>query len=168
MAAFARATGGNFNVCPKLCHVPVRAGSGRCAHSQGLHSATVLEFTDADTLFIVDSLAGMVLAGLATAFGAGLFPIVFGGAAETLPHELATMPTRLAHGIIATMLVALTEIWVTAMVGGLADVGYLLFVDLPGYVNFFPGTVMTLISASAIVLSFWVWLPHRNTANAPS
>lgn len=62
----------------------------------------------------------------------------------------------------------MTAIWVTAMVGGLADVGYLLFVDLPGYVNFFPGTVMTLISASAIVLSFWVWLPNRNTANAPS
>lgn len=138
------------------------------AHAQGLQSATVLEFTDADTLFIVDSVAGMVLAGLATGFGAGLFPIVFGGAAETLPPELATMPTRLAHGNIATMLVALIAIWVTAMVGGLADVGYPLFVDLPGYVNFFPGTVMTLISASAIVLSFWVWLPHRNTANAPS
>src|SRR6056297_1333513 len=48
----------------------------------------------------------------------------------------------------------LTAIWVTGMVGGLADVGYFLFVDLPGYVKFFPGTVMTLISASAIVLSF--------------
>lgn len=56
----------------------------------------------------------------------------------------------------------LTAIWVTGMVGGLADLGYLLFVDLPGYVNFFPGTVMTFISGSAIVLSFWVWLSHRN------
>ncbi|WP_019954974.1 hypothetical protein [Yoonia vestfoldensis] len=55
----------------------------------------------------------------------------------------------------------LTAIWVTAMVGGLADIGYLVFVDLPGYVNFFPGTVMTLISGSAIVLSFWVWLGTR-------
>ena len=54
-----------------------------------------------------------------------------------------------------------TAIWVTAMVGGLADLGYLLFVDVPGYVNFFPGTVMTLISASAIVLSFSVWLRPR-------
>lgn len=43
-------------------------------------------------------------------------------------------------------------------IGGLADLGYLLFVDLPGYVNFFPGTVMTFISGSAIVLSFWVRL----------
>ncbi|SUZ33328.1 hypothetical protein ROE7235_03097 [Roseibaca ekhonensis] len=60
----------------------------------------------------------------------------------------------------------MTAIWVTAMVGGLADVGYLLFVDLPGYVNFVPGTVMTLVSASAIILSFWVWLPNRKTAVA--
>ena len=55
----------------------------------------------------------------------------------------------------------MTAIWVTAMVGGLADLGYLLFVDLPGYVNVFPGTVMTLVSASAIVLSFRVWFTRR-------
>jgi len=62
----------------------------------------------------------------------------------------------------------LTAIWVTAMVGGLADVGYFVFVDLPGFVHFFPGTLMTLISASAIVLSFWVWLSNRATSNAPA
>ena len=62
----------------------------------------------------------------------------------------------------------MTAIWVTAVVGGLADVGYLVFVDLPGYVNFFPGTVMTLISATAIVLSFWVWLSNRGTADVTS
>ena len=58
----------------------------------------------------------------------------------------------------------ITAIWVTGMIGGLADLGYLLFVDFPGYVNFFPGTVMTFISGSAIVLSFWVWLPNRKAA----
>ena len=40
-----------------------------------------------------------------------------------------------------------------ALVGGLADLGYFLFMDLGGYVNFMPGTVMTLVSASAIILS---------------
>lgn len=55
----------------------------------------------------------------------------------------------------------MTAIWVTAMVGGLADLGYLLFVDFPGYVNFFPGTVMTFISGSAIILSFIVWFKHK-------
>lgn len=50
-----------------------------------------------------------------------------------------------------------TAIWVTAMVGGLADIGYFVFIDLAGYANFVPGTVMTIVSASAIVLSFWAW-----------
>lgn len=58
----------------------------------------------------------------------------------------------------------MTAIWVTAMVGGLADLGYLLFVDFPGYVNFFPGTVMTFISGGAIVLSFIVWFGAEKTA----
>jgi hypothetical protein len=69
---------------------------------------------------------------------------------------------------IATIIVAvfiwrenLTAIWVTGMVGGMADLGYLFFVDFPGYVNFVPGTVMTIISGSAVVLSFWVWIKNR-------
>ncbi|MBM1222434.1 hypothetical protein JQU17_18845 [Ponticoccus sp. SC2-23] len=60
----------------------------------------------------------------------------------------------------------LTAIWVTAMVGGLADVGYFLFLDLPGLVNFVPGTIMTLISASAILISFWIWRLKRSTSPA--
>ncbi|MEO1452269.1 MAG: hypothetical protein AAFV31_00485 [Pseudomonadota bacterium] len=74
---------------------------------------------------------------------------------------------------IATMIGAvliwrrnITAIWVTGMVGGLADLGYLLFVDFPGYVNVFPGTVMTLISGTAIVISFWVWLSKRQASTA--
>lgn len=51
----------------------------------------------------------------------------------------------------------MTAIWVTAMVGGLLDFGYFVFVDLPGYVHFIPGTLMTLISSTAIILSFYVW-----------
>ena len=55
----------------------------------------------------------------------------------------------------------LTAVWVTAVVGGLADLGYLFFVDFPGYVNFFPGTVMTFISGSAILISFRAWQSIR-------
>jgi hypothetical protein len=40
-----------------------------------------------------------------------------------------------------------------ALIGGLADLGYFLFLDLGGYVNFIPGTIMTLISGSALILS---------------
>ena len=56
----------------------------------------------------------------------------------------------------------MTAIWVTAMVGGLADLGYLIYVDLPGYVHFFPGTVMTMVSGSAIILSFIVWFQAKD------
>ena len=57
-----------------------------------------------------------------------------------------------------------TAIWVTALIGGLADVGYFVFVDLPGYNLFLPGTLMTIVSAAAIVLSFWVWWSGRQNA----
>jgi len=58
----------------------------------------------------------------------------------------------------------MTSIWVTAMVGGMADLGYFFFLDLPGYVHFIPGTLMTLVSASAILLSFWVWRAAKASA----
>lgn len=44
-----------------------------------------------------------------------------------------------------------------AITGGLADVGYFLFMDLGGYVHFMPGTLMTIFSGTAIVLSGWLW-----------
>lgn len=50
-----------------------------------------------------------------------------------------------------------SAIFLAALTGGLADVGYFLFMDLGGYVNFVPGTVMTLVSASAIILSFYAY-----------
>ncbi|WP_281612614.1 hypothetical protein [Flammeovirga sp. SubArs3] len=39
------------------------------------------------------------------------------------------------------------------LTGGLADVGYFLFMDLGGYVRFAPGTLMTIVSSLAIVSS---------------
>jgi hypothetical protein len=45
-------------------------------------------------------------------------------------------------------------IFLAAIVGGLADLAYFLFMDLGGFVNFVPGTVMTLVSSGAIILSF--------------
>lgn len=58
--------------------------------------------------------AGMVLTGLATALGAGLFAIVYGGAADTLPENLGELPQRVAHGIIAVALVGLIALHVAA------------------------------------------------------
>lgn len=50
-------------------------------------------------------------------------------------------------------------IFLAAITGGLADLGYFLFMDLGGYTNFMPGTVMTLFSSAAIILSF---IAHYN------
>ncbi|WP_375583210.1 hypothetical protein [Cyclobacterium xiamenense] len=46
-------------------------------------------------------------------------------------------------------------IFLAAICGGFADLGYFLFLDLGGFVNFVPGTIMTLISSAAILLSFY-------------
>lgn len=45
-------------------------------------------------------------------------------------------------------------IFLAAICGGLADLGYFLFLDLGGFVNFLPGTLMTFVSSAAIILSF--------------
>ena len=46
-------------------------------------------------------------------------------------------------------------ILLAAIIGGLADFGYFLFMDLGGYVTFFPGKLMTYIALAAIVTSFY-------------
>ena len=46
-------------------------------------------------------------------------------------------------------------IFLAAITGGLADLGYFLFLDLGGFVNFVPGTIMTVISSAAIITSFY-------------
>ncbi len=57
----------------------------------------------------------------------------------------------------------MTAIWVTSMIGGLADLGYLIFIDFGGFGTFFPGTLMTIICGTAILLGGWVWLKHRKS-----
>ncbi|MEM8944994.1 MAG: hypothetical protein AAGD11_07395 [Planctomycetota bacterium] len=54
-----------------------------------------------------------------------------------------------------------TAIFLAAMIAGLADIGYFLFLDLGGYVNFLPGTAMTLICAAAVVISFFAYFIRR-------
>ena len=80
------------------------------------------------------------------------YPAAMGGILNQHGWNLAWFGVATVIGAIFIWRRNLTAVWVTAMVGGLADLGYLLFVDLPGYVNFFPGTVMTIVSASASVV----------------
>jgi len=53
-------------------------------------------------------------------------------------------------------------IFLAAITGGLADLGYFLFMDLGGYVNFMPGTLMTIVSSLAIILSFYAHFKSKN------
>jgi len=62
---------------------------------------------------------------------------------------------------------AALAMFIAGLVGGLADVGYFVFMDLGGFVNFMPGTVMTLVSASAIILSLLVWRSAPRGTAAP-
>ncbi|WP_299222661.1 hypothetical protein [uncultured Aquimarina sp.] len=54
-------------------------------------------------------------------------------------------------------------IFLAAITGGLADLGYFLFMDLGGYVNFVPGTIMTFVSSAAIILSFYAYFKGDKT-----
>ena len=56
---------------------------------------------------------------------------------------------------------SVTALWVTAMVGGLLDVGYFVFIDLGGYGTFVPGTLMTVFSGTASALSAWWYFGAR-------
>ncbi|WP_419910057.1 hypothetical protein [Hoeflea sp.] len=96
------------------------------------------------------------------------YPAAVGGILNQHGWNLAWFGIATIIGAVFIWQRNLTAIWVTGMVGGLADAGYLLFVDLPGYVNFFPGTLMTFISGAAIILSFWVWRTERNRVEAAS
>ena len=55
-------------------------------------------------------------------------------------------------------------IFLASITGGLADLGYFLFLDLGGYVHFFPGTLMTIFSASAILLSFYPYFQNKSVS----
>ncbi len=52
-------------------------------------------------------------------------------------------------------------IFLAAITGGLADLGYFLFLDLGGYVKFVPGTVMTIVSSLAIITSFYAYYKRK-------
>ncbi|MEQ8908697.1 MAG: hypothetical protein RIC95_05865 [Vicingaceae bacterium] len=54
-----------------------------------------------------------------------------------------------------------TDYFLAAICGGLADLVYFLFLDLGGFVNFMPATLMTFISSAAIILSFVAFSRNR-------
>lgn len=61
----------------------------------------------------------------------------------------------------------INAIYVCTVIGGFADLGYFLFIDLPGYA-FSPGPEMTYIMATAIVLSTIVYFKSDKFINLNS
>ena len=55
-------------------------------------------------------------------------------------------------------------IFLAALTGGLADLGYFLFMDLGGYVKFMPGTLMTIVSSLAVITSFYYYYTNKKEA----
>lgn len=55
-------------------------------------------------------------------------------------------------------------IFFAAITGGLTDLGYFLFMDLGGFVHFAPGTIMTIVSALAIILSLYAYYNRKKEA----
>lgn len=94
------------------------------------------------------------------------YPASVGGVLNQHAWNLAWFGLATMIGAVFIWRANMTAIWVTAMVGGLADLGYFIFVDLAGYAKFVPGTIMTIVSASAIILSAIVWFQRRGEAHA--
>lgn len=115
---------------------------------------------------LTDNISGAI-AGIADAVDPALLSMEYHSAAGAIIGQ---------HGFnlfwigIVTLISAI-YIWkgnrhavlLAAITGGLADIGYFLFMDLGGHVNFVPGTVMTIVSASAIILSFYAIFSSKET-----
>lgn len=96
---------------------------------------------------------------------AGDYPPALSGILSQHGWNLGWIGATTMVGAVLIWRANATAIWVTALVGGMADIGYFVFVDLPGYAAIMPGTVMTIFSSVAIVLSMAVWLGHRRVAD---
>ncbi|MEM9159872.1 MAG: hypothetical protein AAGB46_12570, partial [Verrucomicrobiota bacterium] len=95
------------------------------------------------------------------------YPAAVGGVLNQHAWNLAWVGLVTIIGALYIWRGNVTAIWVTAMVGGLLDVGYFIFIDLGGFNRFMPGTVMTVVSALAIILSFRAWFLKRMRPSYP-
>lgn len=56
----------------------------------------------------------MILSGLGTALGAGLFPIVFGGSGEPLPADFSDLMPRAVHGWVGSVIMIFVALHIAA------------------------------------------------------
>lgn len=122
----------------------------------------------AGVLTMFNDTAGAI-AGIADAVDPDLLQAAYHGAVGAVINQhgfnLFWIGAFTVTGGIYIWRQSLTATFLTAVVGGLADVGYFLFMDLGGFVKFVPGTVMTIVSSLAIILSLIAYLKtNRKTS----
>lgn len=112
-------------------------------------------------IFIIGSDTPTAIAGIADAIDPEQFNIAYPAAVSAIVKQLGF---NIGWAGVVTIVGAVfiwrrnaAAIFVTAMVGGLFDLAYLLFIDLGGFALFLPGGLMTYVSASAIILSFYAY-----------
>lgn len=101
--------------------------------------------------------------GVDPALLAGPYPEALGGIVRQHGFNLLWIGVVTTIGGVYVWGGSATAVWLSALVGGLADIGYFLFIDLGGFNKFMPGTLMTIISATAVVLGFWAVRARRQT-----
>lgn len=109
--------------------------------------------------------ASVAIAGIADAVDPVTLTMVYPDAADAVIDQHGF--NLLWIGVMTTICAVFVwrrskpGILLAALVAGMADIGYFLFMDLGGFVNFVPGSVMTIICAAAIVLSFAAYFRLR-------
>lgn len=86
-----------------------------------------------------------------------VYPEALGGILSQHGYNLFMAGAATTISAIFIWKSSITWIFIAAFVGGLFDIGYFIFIDLGGFGNFVPGTIMTIICASAILLSLFVY-----------
>ncbi len=97
---------------------------------------------------------------------AGTYHEAVGAVINQHGFNLAWIGAFTVIGAIYIWRASVTAMFFTAIVGGLTDVGYFIYMDLGGFVNFVPGTVMTLISGAAVILSLVAYFGGMRGASA--
>lgn len=146
-----------------------------------MNSRTTLLFKTSAVLWIIWGLvhmfagimtisqdAGSAVAGIADAVDpsllAGEYHAAVGAVLNQHGFNLLWIGAFTVVGGVMIWRCSVVFIFMTALVGWITDVGYFVFMDLGGFVHFVPGTVMTIISSAAVILSFWAYFSGMRRA----
>ncbi len=101
------------------------------------------------------------IAGIADAVDPALLASIYHPAVDAIINQhgfnLLWIGVFTSVGAIFIWRHNVTWIFFTAVVGWVTDIGYFVFMDLGGFVRFVPGTIMTIVSTAAVIVSLVAW-----------